>query len=160
MTTRYLDVFEKEKDLKTKHQVVASLDQNDDFTTEMALGSHRMQADELEEFGGHNLGPNPYEFVSGGLAACTAMTIQMYAKRKKWSVENVEVHINHNKDHCYDCKNVEDKTSKIDIFERDIILKGNLDNKQRQRLLEIANKCPVHRTLHSDIVVKTKLLSD
>ncbi|MBS3738419.1 bifunctional alpha/beta hydrolase/OsmC family protein [Mesohalobacter halotolerans] len=158
--SRYLDVFEKEKELKTKHQVVASLDQNDDFTTEMALGSHRMQADEPEDFGGKNLGPNPYELVSGGLAACTAMTIQMYAKRKKWPVENVEVHINHKKDHCDDCKNINDKNSKIDIFERDLILKGDLDDKQRQRLLEIANKCPVHKTLHSEVEVKTKLLDE
>ncbi|NBC58407.1 MAG: alpha/beta fold hydrolase [Bacteroidetes bacterium] len=158
--SRYLDVFEKEKELKTKHQVVASLDQNDDFTTDMALGSHRMQADEPEGFGGNNLGPNPYELVSGGLAACTAMTIQMYAKRKKWPVENVEVHINHKKDHCDDCENINDKNSKIDIFERDLILKGDLDDKQRQRLLEIANKCPVHKTLHSEVEVKTKLIDE
>ncbi|RRO12564.1 bifunctional alpha/beta hydrolase/OsmC family protein [Flavobacteriaceae bacterium 14752] len=158
--TRYLDVFEKEKELKTKHQVVASLDKNDDFTTEMALGSHRLQADEPEDFGGKDLGPSPYELVSGGLAACTAMTIQMYAKRKKWPVENVEVHINHKKDHCNDCENIDDKNSKIDIFERDIILKGDLDDKQRQRLLEIANKCPVHKTLHSDVEVKTKLIDE
>lgn len=158
--TRYLDVFEKEKDLKTQHQVVASLDKEDGFTTQIALGSHRLQADEPEDFGGNNLGPNPYELVSGGLAACTAMTIQMYAKRKKWNVDTVEVHINHEKNHCSDCENINDKNSKIDIFDRDIILKGNLDQKQKQRLLEIANKCPVHKTLHSNIEVKTKLLEE
>lgn len=158
--TRYLDVFEKEKEIKTKHQVVASLDKNDDFTTEMALGSHRLQADEPEDFGGNNLGPNPYELLSGSLAACTAMTVQMYAKRKKWIVENVEVHINYKKDHCDDCEHVEDKNAKIDIFERDLIIKGNLDDKQRQRLLEIANKCPVHKTLHNEVKVRTKLLDE
>lgn len=156
--SRYLNVQDKEKELKTKHQVVASLDHEDDFTAKMALGSHKMNADEPHDFGGKNLGPNPYEFVSGGLAACTAMTIQMYAKRKKWKVDNVEVHINHKKDHCKDCGNVDNKKSKIDVFERDIILKGDLDDKQRQRLKEIANKCPVHKTLHADVEIKTKLI--
>lgn len=159
-TSRYLEVFEKEKDLKTKHDVVASLDQVDKFTTDMALGSHKLQADEPEDFGGENLGPSPYELVSGGLAACTAMTIQMYAKRKKWAVENVEVHINHKKDHCEDCKHVDDKNSKIDVFERNLIITGDLEEKQMQKLLEIANKCPVHKTLLGDVEVKTQLVEE
>jgi putative redox protein len=153
--SRYLEIKNDEKKLKTKHQVVASLSKEDDFTTAMALGSHKMNADEPEEFGGHNLGPSPYELVSAGLAACTAMTIQMYAKRKKWPVENVEVHINHNKDHCKDCETVENENSKIDIFERDLFIEGNLDDSQRKKLLEIANKCPVHKTLHADVEVIT-----
>lgn len=156
--SRYLDIEEKVKELKTQHQVVASLDYEDDFTTNMAIGLHKLNADEPKDFGGKNLGPNPYEFLSAGLAACTAMTIQMYAKQKKWKVDNVEVHIDHNKEHCKDCENVGEKTSKIDVFKRDLFLKGDLDNKQRKRLLEIANKCPVHKTLNTEVEVKTELM--
>lgn len=153
---RYLEIDGKRIDLKSDHGVIASLNSQDDFTTDMALGSHKMLADEPENFGGKNLGPNPYEFLSAALASCTAMTIQMYAKRKKWPLKNVEVHINHKKDHCEDCENL-DKKSKIDIFQRQLTLEGDLDEKQRKRLLEIADKCPVHKTLHSDIEVKTSL---
>lgn len=153
---RYLEIDGKRIDLKSDHGVIASLNSQDDFTTDMALGSHKMLADEPENFGGKNLGPNPYEFLSAALASCTAMTIQMYAKRKKWPLKNVEVHINHKKDHCEDCENL-DKKSKIDILQRQLTLEGDLDEKQRKRLLEIADKCPVHKTLHSDIEVKTSL---
>jgi len=153
---RYLEIDGKSINLKSNQNVIASLSSEDGFTTDMALASHKLLADEPVDFGGNNLGPNPYEFLSAALASCTAMTIQMYAKRKKWPLEYVEVHINHKKDHCQDCQNLDSK-SKIDIFQRQLVLKGNLDDKQRHRLLEIADKCPVHRTLHSDVEVKTSL---
>lgn len=157
-SSRYLDTADETKDLKTKHQVMANLEKGDDFTTEMKAGIHYFKADEPEDFGGKNLGPSPYELVSSGLAACTAMTLQMYAKRKNWNLNGVEIHINYQKVHAEDAENCDDKKSKkIDTFSREIVLKGNLDEKQQQKLLEIANKCPVHKTLSSDINIETKL---
>ncbi|GGG47898.1 osmotically inducible protein C [Croceivirga lutea] len=144
--------------LQSEHHVVASLDKEDDFTTQMKVGSHHMIADEPHSFGGKDFGPSPYEFVSAGLSACTAMTLQLYAKRKKWPLENVEVHTSYSKSHAVDCENCEDQSLKIDTFEREIKLTGILDSTQKQRLLEIADKCPVHKTLHSQTQVVTKLV--
>lgn len=156
---RYLKIDEKiDTDLKTKHQVVASLDDEDGFTTQMKLGSHYMVADEPSDFGGNNFGPTPYELVSAGLSACTAMTIQMYAKRKDWPVGHVEVHTSYDKKHAQDCEDCESQSAKIDTFDREIKLTGELDEKQKKRILEIADKCPVHKTLHSETQVITKLI--
>ena len=109
-------------------------------------------------FGGNNFGPSPYQLLSAGLAACTAMTIQMYARRKKWEVSNVTVHINYSKEHSLDCENCESDTAKIDTFKRGITLEGSLSDEQKKRLLEIADRCPVHRTLHSETQVITRLI--
>lgn len=149
----------KASTIKSKHEVAASLNLQDGFTTDMKLGNHYLVADEPESFGGKDFGPTPYELVSGGLAACTAMTIQMYAKRKKWDVQNVEVHISYNKQHAVDCEDCENDTAKIDTFTREIKLEGFLDEKQTKRLLQIADKCPVHKTLHSETQVVTTLIS-
>jgi putative redox protein len=154
---RYVSSSENEN-LKTKHQVVASLDASDGFTTAMKVGSHFLTADEPVVFGGNDYGPSPYELVSAGLSACTAMTIQMYAKRKEWNVENVQVHTSYSKSHAQDCENCETDSAKLDTFHREITLLGNLDKKQKVRLLQIADKCPVHKTLHSNIQIITKLL--
>lgn len=154
--TRYLEI-KKEEEVKTKHNVVASLDKNDGFTTQMKIGSHYMLADEPISFGGNDFGPSPYEYVSAGLAACTVMTLQMYTKRKGWDLKNIEVHISYGKKHAVDCENCEDKDAKIDTFEKVIKLEGDLDDKQRKRILQIADKCPVHKTLHSEIQVITRL---
>jgi uncharacterized OsmC-like protein/alpha/beta superfamily hydrolase len=154
---RYVSSSENEN-LKTKHQVVASLDASDGFTTAMKVGSHFLTADEPVVFGGNDYGPSPYELVSAGLSACTAMTIQMYAKRKEWNVENVQVHTSYSKSHAQDCENCETDSAKLDTFHREITLSGNLDKKQKVRLLQIADKCPVHKTLHSNIQIITKLL--
>jgi uncharacterized OsmC-like protein/esterase/lipase len=118
---------------------------------------HHLTADEPVKIGGNDYGPGPYELVSAGLGACTAMTIQMYARRKKWNVESVEVHINHSKDYATDMVEMETKPTKIDRFDRTLILRGDLDEKQKARLLEIADRCPVHRTLHESVEVVTKL---
>lgn len=155
---RYVDPKEENQTLKTKHQVAASLDAEDGFTTQMKLGTHYVTADEPLEVGGNDFGPSPYELVSAGLSACTAMTLQMYAKRKGWPLENVEVHTSYGKDHLADCEACELPDSKIDTFHREIKLTGDLDEKQRQRMMEIADKCPVHRTLHSETQVITELL--
>lgn len=155
---RYLDIPEAAP-LKTKHQVAASLDKEDGFSTQMKLGNHYMLADEPASYGGNDFGPSPYELVSAGLSACTAMTIQMYAKRKQWDVQNVEVHTSYSKTHAQDCEDCELPSAKIDTFDREIKLTGDLDQQQTDRILEIADKCPVHKTLHSETQVITKLVS-
>jgi len=144
--------------LDTDHQVVAGLDVGEGFTTSMKVGRHYMTADEPVSAGGNDFGPSPYELVSAGLASCTAMTLQMYAKRKSWPLEHVKVHTSYGKNHAEDCKNCESGQAKIDTFQRTVELKGPLSPEQRNRLLEIANKCPVHRTLHSEIRIITELV--
>ena len=155
---RYLEMETEVTQPKTKHDVVASLDADDGFTTQMKVGSHYMTADEPIDVGGSDFGPSPYELVSAGLSACTAMTIQMYVGRKGWKLENVEVHTSYGKEHALDCENCESENSKIDTFHREIRLKGALDEKQKTRIMEIADKCPVHRTLHSETQIITKLV--
>ncbi|MEM8927203.1 MAG: bifunctional alpha/beta hydrolase/OsmC family protein [Bacteroidota bacterium] len=155
---RYLNITDRvELDVKTKHQVAASLEAEDGFTTQIKVGNHYMLADEPEGFGGNDFGPSPYELVSAGLSACTVMTLQMYAKRKGWPLKNVEVHTSYGKDHAEDCENCEDTSAKIDTFHRELKMTGNLDQKQRERLVQIADKCPVHKTLHSETQVITTL---
>ncbi len=145
--------------IKTTHQVAASLDDEDGFTTLLKLGNHYLKADEPTRVGGKDYGPTPYELLAGSLSACTAMTIQMYAKRKNWLIENVEVHTSYSKDYAVDCENCENsETSKIDTLTREIKVTGDLDVKQLQRLLQIADKCPVHKTLHSKTQIITQLI--
>ncbi|MCP4978683.1 MAG: OsmC family protein [Maribacter sp.] len=155
---RYLNITDPEELLKTKHQVVASLDFDDGFTTEMKVGNHYMTADEPTSFGGNDFGPSPYELVSAGLSACTAMTLQMYAKRKDWHIDNVEVHISYSKTHALDCEDCESSNAIIDTFHREIKITGDFDDQQLERLLQIADKCPVHKTLHSETQVITKII--
>ncbi|WP_452223352.1 bifunctional alpha/beta hydrolase/OsmC family protein [Lacinutrix chionoecetis] len=154
---RYISAPETET-IATTHQVVASLDNDDGFSTKMKVGNHYLMADEPTSFGGNDFGPSPYEFVSAGLSACTAMTIQMYVKRKGWDLQNVEVHTNYGKTHATDCEDCENTSAKIDTFNRAIKLTGNLDEKQEARILQIADKCPVHKTLHNEVKITTKLL--
>ncbi len=155
--SRYVEIPPKEQ-IRSKSQVAAILDGNQKFTTNLKLGNHYLTADEPTQFGGNDFGPSPYELVSGGLAACTVMTIQMYARRKKWEVSNVSVNVNYSKDHAIDCENCEDKSAKIDRFSLEIKLEGAITEEQKERLMEIAGKCPVHRTLKSDIQIETKLI--
>jgi uncharacterized OsmC-like protein/alpha/beta superfamily hydrolase len=154
---RYLP-YQEEPKLSSLHQVVALLREDDTFTTRIKAGDHYLTADEPKTVNGNNFGPSPYELVASGLAACTAMTIKMYTSRKKWALEDVEVHITYKKDHAQDSIHQEDRGAKLDIFEREIKLTGDLNQEQRERALEIANKCPVHKTLHSEVVVRTKLM--
>ena len=155
---RYIN-FPKEENIRSKHQVVASLDVEDGFTTKMKIGDHYFVADEPESVGGKNFGPNPYDFVSAGLAACTAMTIKMYTSFKKWDLEKVEVHTSYGKKYADDCENCEVDGAKIDTFTREIKITGNLDDKQRARIMNIADKCPVHKTLHNEVKIETTLIT-
>lgn len=152
---RYLELPEQE-DLKSDQDVVVRLG-NEGFTTEVMVRHHHLTADEPASVGGNDFGPTPYELLSASLGTCTAMTMQMYARRKKWDLREVRVHLSHRKDYTEDMAQPESGQGKIDHFDRLIEMDGNLDDAQRARLLEIADKCPVHRTLHGDVVVKTSL---
>lgn len=152
---RYVDLLE-EDELKTERQVVVRTDE-EGYLTEIKAGPHSFLADEPESVGGTNLGPSPYGYLTAALGACTSMTLRMYADRKKWDLKEVRVHLSHSKNYFQDSEAVEGKGGKIDIFDREIELEGNLDDEQKARLLEIADRCPVHRTLHSDIQVITRL---
>ena len=122
----------------------------------VAIGDHHFIADEPVSVGGGGRGPDPYEFVTAGLGACTSMTLRLYADRKGWPLEKVSVALSHSKDYADDCEHCEDGR-KIDIFERTITVDGPLDEEQRAKLLEIADKCPVHRTLEEQVHVRTQL---
>lgn len=128
------------------------------FAQEIRTGKHRFQADEPVSAGGQDTGPSPYEFLLAALGACTSMTLGMYARRKGWPLEEVAVHLRHSKIHALDCVECETREGMLDRIERDIQLGGALSDEQRARLLEIADKCPVHRTLVSEIQITTRLL--
>ncbi|MEM9643294.1 MAG: OsmC family protein, partial [Pseudomonadota bacterium] len=118
---------------------------------------HYTRADEPKAFGGSDAGMTPYQFLSAALGACTSMTIRMYARRKKWPLAHVSVDVTHDKIHASDCENCLTTDGKIDRLTRIITLTGALDPEQRTRLLEIADKCPVHRTLENEVDVVTVL---
>ena len=127
------------------------------FTQHILAGKHVLRADEPAAAGGDDSGPGPYDLLLAGLGACTSMTVRMYADQKKWPLERVRVDLRHEKVHATDCAECETRDGKIDRIERVLVLEGDLDDAQRQRLLEIASKCPVHRTLHSEIWIPTSL---
>ena len=156
---RYVEIPE-ETELATNKQTVARLVSEDKFTTDIKAGRHRLIADEPESFGGKDLGPSPYALVAAGLAACTAMTLRMYADRKKWDLREVFVHISHENTHVEDCRDCETAGAKLDHFSRRLELIGDLDDEQKARLLEIADKCPVHKTLESKVHISTELQKD
>jgi putative redox protein len=120
-----------------------------------AAPDHLLKADEPAAVGGTGLGPSPYQLVAAGLGACTTMTIRMYARRKGWPLDHVAVDITHGKRHAEDCADCEDKSARIDVFRREIRLDGPLDAEQRARLMEIADRCPVHRTLTGTVRIET-----
>ena len=129
------------------------------FRTELRLGRHRLVADEPESVGGGDEGPTPYDLLNAALGACTSMTLRMYADRKKLPLHGVKVRLRHSKIHAADCAECETKTGKVDRIEREIELVGPLTDEQRTRMLEIADKCPVHRTLHNELKVVSRLRS-
>lgn len=149
----------KENPLKTKKQAVVRTG-NVGFVTEVVTGNHRFIADEPIQVGGNDFGPTPYDLLVSALGTCTSMTLQMYARRKKWDLQEVTVHLRHQKVHAKDLEHIDDSKGKIDYIERCIEMEGDLDEDQKRRLLEIADRCPVHRTLHGEIVVHTELLKE
>jgi len=137
--------------------VVASGRPEDIFRVSINADGHPMKGDEPEKYGGTDTGPSPYDFLSVALAGCTVMTLNMYARRKRLPLESVRVDVQHGKIHAKDCMDCEAASGKIDRFEKLIHLEGNLNPEQRERMLEIAGRCPVHRTLHGEINIVSKL---
>jgi putative redox protein len=127
------------------------------FATQIRVGRHRVVADEPLAVGGTDTGPGPYDYLLTSLGACTSMTLRMYADRKGWPLEGVRVHLHHTKIYARDCEECETQKGRVDEIDRALELLGPLDNDQRQRLLEIADHCPVHRTLQSEVRIRTRL---
>ena len=115
----------------------------------LTSGCHAFVADEPEEAGGNGLGPSPYELLLWSLGACTAMTLLMYGRRKGWDLQEVAVKLTHDRVHAEDCADCEEQEGSVEVIRRHITVRGQIDDEQRQRLLEIAQRCPVHRTLQS-----------
>lgn len=148
-----IDHFKKVDD----HEVNVRSSGNGKFQQYVQMGKHFSYADEPESMGGDNIGPDPYKFLLAALGACTSMTLQMYARRKNWPLRSVEVSLKHKKEHAEDCQDVDGNCEKIDAITRDIKINGEeLDDAQRARLMEIADKCPVHLTLEKGAQVKTE----
>ena len=127
------------------------------FAQEIVAGRHRLMADEPTSVGGTDTGPNPYDFLLAALGSCTSMTVALYARHKRWPLEAVTVRLRHSKIHAADCAECETRERLLDHIDREVELVGVLSDEQRARLLEIANKCPVHRTLASEIHIQTRL---
>ena len=127
------------------------------YTHQITAGHHRLLADEPQPIG-DDAGPSPYDLLLAALGACTSMTLRMYANRKGWPLEQVRVTLRHSRIHGEDCAECETTSGLIDHIDRDIELVGGLDDTQRQRLLGIANRCPVHQTLTSEVDIATSLL--
>ena len=150
---------EERETVAADNSVVAGLDSSAVFRTEILANGHPLVSDEPRAVGGTNTGPSPYELLAAALGACTAMTLRLYADRKRWPLERTVVRLTHRKDHAKDCAGCERPGGVgIDVIERELELSGPLDDAQRQRLLEMADRCPVHRTLtEGTIRVATRL---
>src|SRR5437763_5113499 len=125
---------------------------------QIEIGPHRLKGDEPAAFGGTDTGPSPYDFLLAALGTCTSMTISLYARRKGWPLEDVTVSLHHSKIHATDCAECETRVGRIDRIEREIQLTGALTNEQRAKLMEIADRCPVHQTLTSEINIRTSVV--
>jgi uncharacterized OsmC-like protein len=128
------------------------------FAQEISAGQHHLKSDEPASAGGTDTGATPYDLLLASLGSCTSITLGMYARRKGWPLEDVTVNLRHSKVHVSDCVDCETKDAMLDRIERDIHLTGSLTPEQKSRLLEIADKCPVHRTLTSTIQIKTRVV--
>ena len=128
------------------------------FAQEVTAGAHRLVADEPISAGGTDTGAGPYDLLLAALGACTSMTVALYARRKNWPLRAVTVKLRHAKVYAADCENCEQKDALLDRIERELELEGTLTEEQRTRLVEIANKCPVHKTLTSQIDIRTRLV--
>lgn len=152
---KYVSFNPKSSESPDEGEVVVRLGK-ERFRTEIQAGKHTIIADEPASVGGTDLGPSPYDLLNASLGACTVMTLRMYADHKEWPLESVSVRLKHQKIHAKDCENCETEgDAKIDQIVREITIEGALDDKQRKRLMQIADRCPVHRTLHNEINVVT-----
>jgi putative redox protein len=129
------------------------------YTQQITVGQHQLSSDEPRPIG-DDAGPTPYDLVLAGLGACTSMTVRMYADRKGWPLERVEVTLRHSRIHAEDCAGCETTKGLISHIDRDIELIGELDDSQRERLMAIAERCPVHQTLTSEIDIATTMVGN
>jgi putative redox protein len=129
-----------------------------DFSQKIEIGEHRITADEPVSYGGTDTGASPYDLLLAALGACTSMTIGLYARKRRWPLENITVSLQHSKIHARDCDDCETKEGRVDRIEMEIHLDGALTDEQRAKLMEVAGKCPVHQTLTSEINVKARAI--
>ena len=156
--SRYLTPENESGRSPVAHGYVRVEEKDHKFTQHVWSDSHYWLADEPRAVGGNNTGPDPYEHLLAALGTCTSMTLRMYAGRKKIPLEHVVVALKHSRDYQNDCQGCEEKGAQIDVLEREITLQGSLSEEERARLLEIADRCPVHRTLHNHLQVRTVLV--
>ena len=158
--SRYLEGGERVADAEppdTGDFETAARTRSGGFRTEVIAGGHSLVADEPTSAGGTGAGPSPYDLLAAALASCTSMTLRMYAAHKKIDLESATVRVRHDRIHARDCEDCERSEGRIDRFAREILLAGDLTDEQRQRMLEIADRCPVHRTLHAEVKVRSVL---
>ena len=155
--TRYLPPKEEAAQLAASDGEVVARTRADGFRTEVRAGKHRLVADEPAGVGGTDLGPTPYDLLSAALATCTTMTLKMYASHKKLRLRSTTVRVTHGKVHAEDCADCESDSGKIDQFRREVSFDGDLSEQELARMLEIADRCPVHKTLHGEVKVRTTL---
>ena len=156
---RYLPPRTDEQTARSgKGDVVVTETGDGKYAQTINAGRHWLRADEPQSIGGDDSGLTPYQLLSASIGACTSMTIRMYADRKNWLLGRISVRVHHEKIHAKDCVECENKEGRVDRIEREIQIEGELTDEQRTRLLEIADKCPVHRTLHSPVVVTSRLV--
>lgn len=150
----------KDETLSTEgEQLVGHLNiVEDNFTTSIQTKNHTLIADEPISVGGNDFGPSPYEYLNAALAACTVMTLKLYAERKQWDLKEVFVYISHSRKHSDDLQIEVDKPKYLDHITKKLKFVGNLDAKQKERLKEIASRCPVHRTIESEVIFETQII--
>ena len=162
--SRYLGLFEKTPEQPASASSdnhdngVTVTERNQVFTQDIVAGPHKMVADEPQSAGGDDLGPTPYDLLLAALGACTSMTLRMYANRKGLKVDNIQVKLHHSRIHASDCETCEDQSNKVDQIRRLIRIDGDITEAQRQRMLEIADMCPVHRTLQNQKQITSELM--
>lgn len=129
----------------------------DSYTTQVSTPGHMGLTDEPVELGGQNKGPSPYDLLMGALASCTSITLRMYINRKGWDVQRIRVRVNYSRDYEQDCESSSSAKKKVDVFERIIHIEGDIDDEKKARILQIADKCPVHLTLENKAKIKTRM---
>ena len=128
------------------------------MSAQAEMGAHQLTVDEPVSAGGQDSGPCPYDLLLAALGACTALTVRLYAQRKAWPLESVEVRLSHERIHAEDCAECETREGMLDRINKDLVLNGALDTEQRQRLAEIAERCPVQRTLTREVIVNQRII--
>ena len=160
--TRYIPEATEapEREAEEEHGVAVVRGGRSGFAQDIVVSGHSLRADEPPSVGGTDTGPNPYDLLLSALGACTSMTLRMYADRKKWPVEGITVRLRHHRIHAEDCEDCETEKGRVDEIFVEVDVRGDLDAEQRGRLLEIAAKCPVKRTLVSETKVRSSLRED